>query len=135
LYESANFREIEISMNRLAYFSSPLFKFSKHLCTILCLASVCLSIVSLHFSEAIENDGLTLCKTIDSGAKSCKSTQQDDNDNDNETVKVLGELDTLKKFQLSVPLPSPLEIPDPEYKNSYFFAYLFDLNRPPTFII
>lgn len=122
-------------MVRLAYFSGLLFKYSKHLCTILCLASVCLSILSLHYSEAIENDGLSLCKAIDSEAKSCKNTQKDDNDNDNETVKVLGELDTIKKFQLFVPLPSPLEIPGPEYKNSYFFAYLFDLNRPPTFII
>jgi len=122
-------------MIKIPYSFNQVSSWLKHLCTILCLLSISLSVVSLHYSEAIENDGLTLCKVIDSDAELCKNTQQDDNDNDNETVKVLGELDTIKKFQLFVPLPSSLEVSDPAYKNSYFFAHLGDLNRPPNFII
>jgi hypothetical protein len=122
-------------MTRVSYFLCLFFCWSNYLRTILCLLIISFSVVSLHYIEAIENDGLTLCKALDSDAKSCQNSHKDDNDNDNETVKLLGELDTLKQFQLSVPLLSGLEVPTPEYNNSYFFSCLVDLNRPPAFII
>jgi len=79
-------------------------------CAICLLFAIAISVVSLHYSEAIENDGLTLYKALDSYTNSCENSQQDDNDNDNETIKVLGELDTLKQFQLSFPLPLRLDM-------------------------
>lgn len=91
------------------------------------------TVVSLHHSEAVENDGLTLCQAIDSEAETCQKSHQDDNDN--ETIRALGDLDTLKQFQLYIPLPSTLNIPVPEYQNSYLFGFLTDLNRPPTSFI
>jgi hypothetical protein len=122
-------------MVEISYFFNQASGWLKHLCTILCLLSISLSVVSLHYSEAIENDGLTFCKAIDSEAESCKKSEKEDNDNDNETVRVMGELDTLKQFQLVLPSPSNLDLLVPEYNNSYLFAFLSELNRPPASVI
>jgi hypothetical protein len=112
-----------------------LFRIAKLLGAAFMLLAVVSTVVSLHHSEAVENDGLTLCQAIDSEAETCQKSHQEDNDNDNETIRVLGDLDTLKQFQLYIPLPSTLKIPVPEYQNSYLFGFLTDLNRPPTSFI
>jgi hypothetical protein len=107
----------------------------KYLSTFLCFLAISLSVVSLHYSEAIENEGLLLCKVLDPESSECQSSQNEENDNDNETLRGLGELDTLKQFVFQTPRPLSLELPLPDYKNSYLFSFISDFNKPPTLSI
>lgn len=108
---------------------------AKVLCAIFCIVSFSISLTSLQYAEAIENDGLTFCENTDLLSSSCEDSQKDDNDNDNETVQVLVEIDASKKYQIITPIPSPLAIPLPEYKNSYLFAFISLPIKPPIFSI
>ncbi|MFP5492352.1 MAG: hypothetical protein ACLGG0_12680 [Bacteriovoracia bacterium] len=102
------------------------------LSTIFCVFSISVSLTGLHYSEAIENDGLTLCEVLDGPSKTCQDNKNSDNDNDHETVQVVYEIDSAKKFYLITPMASVLSIRLPEYKNSYLFAFVSQMIKPPN---
>jgi len=93
------------------------------------VVSFSISLTSLQYAEAIENDGLTICENTDLQSSSCENSQKDDNDN--ETVQVIVEIDASKKFQIIRRIPFPLAIPLPEYKKSYLFAFTSLPIKPP----
>ncbi len=104
---------------------------TKMLGVIFCVVSISISVVGLHYSEAIENDGLTLCEVVDVSSGTCHDRQKSDSDNDNETVHVLYEIDSTKKIELISPMALPHLIRLPDYINSYFFGFIIQLLKPP----
>jgi hypothetical protein len=105
------------------------------LCAIWCIFSLSLSLTTLQYSEAIENDGLTIRKNIDLSLSSSEDSQNTDNDNDNETFQALIDFDFLGKYEFFLPIPSPLTIALPDYKNSYLFAFISILIKPPIWLV
>ena len=87
--------------------------------------------VSLHYTEAIENDGLRLCEVSETESSQCEESHKEDNDNEHETVQFLMDIDLQKTFQLFDPLFNRLSIPLPEYQNTYLFAFINQLIKPP----
>lgn len=111
-----------------------LFKNAKWLLLSLFILSLSLSMISLHYSEAIENDGLVLCEALDLNSTSCQKTHTEDNDNDHETIYAHLDFDLFKALNLFLPYLNCLNIPLPEYKNTYLFAFLNQLIKPPISI-
>lgn len=88
-----------------------------------------LSLTSLHYAELIENDGVTLCEVTAAG---CETSHSTDSDNDHETVQTVILLDLVPRFQLPVPVSFVATRSLFQYLNTYIYACLVDLSRPPA---
>lgn len=89
------------------------------------------STTHLHYLEIIENEGLLLCKMTESQGKSCTPSQKEDNDKDDETVQVIVDFNFLKTNSLKLNIDYFQLSHLPQYKNSYHFAFLPKMIKPP----
>jgi hypothetical protein len=108
------------------------FKTGQWFLLLLFISGLSLSMISLHYAEAVENDGLVICEVVDRDSSSCE--HRENNDNDHETVYAPLYFDLQKKLHLFSPLFNRLAIPLPDYKNSYHFLYFYQLNKPPCIL-
>lgn len=108
-----------------------LFKNARCLLVLLFISSLSVSMMSLHYAEAIENDGLMLCEVSETESSQCEKSHKEDNDNDHETVQAYLDVDLQKTLQLFAPLFDRHSIPLPEYRNTYLFAFINQLIKPP----
>ena len=89
------------------------------------------STTHLHYMEIVENDGLVICEVTDVEADTCTKKHKADNDNDNETVLV--DFNFLKTNSLPLQDCCAYISYLPQYKNSYQFAFMLEMIRPPIF--
>jgi hypothetical protein len=101
------------------------------LCSLFHLLVICLSTTMLHYHESIENEGLAIFKIIDTHSNNGDESQEEANDNDNETVRVLADFNLRFSYSLLNLFFPTLETALPRYNKSYDFALISELIKPP----